>query len=533
MGASAAPDVPESFWRGASLAVMLVAAFVRFYALEMNPLHHDEGVNGWFLTRLVREGVYNYDPANYHGPTLYYFTLVPAFLMEKLGTGMTTFMLRAVTGLFGLAIVWLVLKLRRHLGTIGALASAALIAVSPGAVYQSRYFIHETLFVFFTLAIVVAVVRYYERGRTLDIMLAFASAALLFATKETAFISVGVLALAYGVAEGWTRLAGRMGWSADGERNMETRRGIGMREWVGREFEEGGLARFGGATQLGLLVLGGLALFVLINVLFYSSFFTYSKGVAASLETFKIWAKTGSEAHAKPFDTYLAWLQQEEAPIYVLALLGSVWALLRGGSRFHIFACAWAFGLLAAYSIVSYKTPWLSLNFVVPMAMAGGLAVQWAYERGGRSQVGRRLVLACVASGLAVSSYQMVVLNFYRYDDDKYPYVYAHTRREFLQLTGEVERLARRTGAGAKTPVAVASPDYWPLPWYLRDYKSVGFLGTVQKYTEPIVIGNESQQAQLQTLLADTHAQVGALYPLRPGVNLVLFARRDLLSPRK
>jgi uncharacterized protein (TIGR03663 family) len=334
------------------------------------------------------------------------------------------------------------------------------------------------------------------------------------------------------VAEAWTRLARAMGWARrDGERNAG-RRGIGMRESLAEEFEPDALARFGGATQVGLLVLGGLALFVLINVLFYSSFFTYSKGVAASLETFKIWAKTGSEAHAKPFDTYLAWLQQEEAPVYVLAVLGSVWALLRARSRFAIFAGAWAFGLLAAYSIVSYKTPWLSLNFIVPMAIAAACAVEWAYQWAGRSQVWRGVVLACVAAALAVSIYQMVVLNFYRYDDDRYPYVYAHTRREFLQLLGEVERLARRTETGARTPIAVASPDYWPLPWYLRDYKSVGFLGNVQQFTEPIVIGNESQQVQLQAMLGATHAQVGTLYPLRPGVNLVLFARRDLL-PRQ
>ena len=508
---------------------MLVAAFVRLYALEINPLHHDEGVNGWFLTRLVREGVYNYDPANYHGPTLYYFALVPAFFLEKLGTGMTTFAVRAVPALFGLATVWLVLRLRRYIGTVGALTAAALIAVSPGAVYQSRYFIHETLFIFFTLGIVYAALRYYETGRTLHLLLAFASAALLFATKETAFISVGVLALAYGVAEGWTRLARALGWTRDEETQGDAR-GARRRSTFGDERREGKmLARFGGATQVGLLVVGGLALFVLINVLFYSSFFTYAKGVSAALETFKIWAKTGTEAHAKPFDTYLSWLQQEEAPIYVLALVGSVWALLRGRNRFAVFAGAWAFGLLLAYSIVKYKTPWLSLNFVVPMAIVGGYAVQWLYERAGSSEVWRAVVLSLAALAVAVCLYQMVVLNFYKYDDDSYPYVYAHTHREFLRLMGEVEQLSRRTGTGKKTPIAVASPDYWPMPWYLRDYKSVGFLGNVQKFTEPIVIGNQSQQEQLQTMLGETHEQVGALYALRPGVNLVLFARRDLL----
>ena len=43
--------------------------------LALKPLHHDEGVNGFFLTNLFRDGVYKYDPANYHGPTLYYIAL--------------------------------------------------------------------------------------------------------------------------------------------------------------------------------------------------------------------------------------------------------------------------------------------------------------------------------------------------------------------------------------------------------------------------------------------------------------------------
>src|SRR2546430_1925562 len=42
------------------------------------------------------------------------------------------------------------------------LAGAAVLAVSPGMVYNSRYFIHEMLFVFFTLGIVVAALRFYE-----------------------------------------------------------------------------------------------------------------------------------------------------------------------------------------------------------------------------------------------------------------------------------------------------------------------------------------------------------------------------------
>jgi len=74
--------------------------------------------------------------------------------------------------------------MRKRIGTIGALSGAGLIAISPGAVYLSRYFIHESLFVFFTLGIVVAALKFYDSGRAAYLILASISAALMVATKE-------------------------------------------------------------------------------------------------------------------------------------------------------------------------------------------------------------------------------------------------------------------------------------------------------------------------------------------------------------
>ena len=159
--------ISERTWFIAAVAILLIAAVLRLYDLDLVPLHHDEGVNGNFLTRLVREGAYRYDPQNYHGPTIYYFAaFFPWVLRFLFGTaaqdkyGLNTITIRLVPALFGLATVWLVLLLRRHLGWIGSLAAALLLAISPGAVYLSRYFIHEPLFVFFTLGLVVAALKY-------------------------------------------------------------------------------------------------------------------------------------------------------------------------------------------------------------------------------------------------------------------------------------------------------------------------------------------------------------------------------------
>jgi predicted membrane-bound mannosyltransferase len=65
------------------------------------------------------------------------------------------------------------------------------------------------------------------------------------------------------------------------------------------------------------------------------------------------------------------------------------------------------------------------------------------------------------------------------YDDDRNPYVYAQTRREFLQL--DAINMIARSGAGTQTSIAVMSPDYWPLPWYLRDYAKAGYYGRISE----------------------------------------------------
>jgi uncharacterized protein (TIGR03663 family) len=503
-------------WLIASACVLLAAAILRLVALGLKPMHHDEGVNGFFLINLMRQGVYHYDPGNYHGPTLYFLTLPLAYVADKLHV-LDSWVLRLVTAAFGVGTVWLVLALRRYVGVIGALAAGALIAVSPACVFYSRYFIHEALFVFFTLGIIVAALRFYETGAPAYLLLASASAAMLFATKETAFISIGVLGLAWLVAYLWVLLAG------------------GGRA---RDRAPSGLAKFASGGDAALSVAGALALFVFLWVLFYSSFFTYSKGVFwDSFKAFDIWSKTGMSAfHEKPLGTYVKWLIEEESPILLLACAGAAFALFeRRKNRFAVFACAWAFGLLAAYSLISYKTPWLVLSFVVPMCVAGGYCVQRLAQRG---HVWRTAALALLGVAVAVCLYQTVVLNFLKYDDDSYPYVYSHTRREAVELIREVERAGGR--AGTKEPgVSVVSPEYWPLPWYFRDNTRVGYTSTVSTYYDPqttlMVIGrksetaSEDQSAKLRTVLGAGYVEVGT-YSLRPGVELVLFERRDIAS---
>jgi uncharacterized protein (TIGR03663 family) len=521
--------IPENAWRIGVIVIFLIAAGLRLYDLNLVPLHHDEGVNGNFLVRLVREGYYQYDPENYHGPTLYYFSaLIPWTVKLLFGSsardtyGLTTVNIRLVTVIFGIATIGLVFLLRRRLGTVATLAAGLMLAVSPGVVYLSRYFIHETLFVFFTLGIVVAGVKLYDERSLSYLILAGASAALLFATKETAMISAGVLIIALALTLVYMRLTNKPFRPSGRRRAIESGGFSGFVEELGGTFNVG--------YYLGLALIAFLALYLL----FYSSFLTNNKGISDSLQTFAVWTRTGRSAHVHDASTYLIWLVRQEAPLLFLGAIGAGIIVLKPKNSLALFCALWAFGLFAAYSLIPYKTPWLMLNFVVPLALIAGYAIQAIYELD-HGQL--RLVSVIFLVAIGIATYQSIDLNFINYDNDdqKYVYVYAHSKRELLDLVNQVEAIAKENN-GPATGITIVSPDYWPLPWYFRNFSRVGYFGRMAASSEPIIIANENQKEEVEKNFGELYRQVpsksqGGSFELRPGVKLLLYVRRSGFLP--
>jgi predicted membrane-bound mannosyltransferase len=73
--------------------------------------------------------------------------------------------------------------------------------------------------------------------------------------------------------------------------------------------------------------------------------------------------------------TYVLWLLREEAPIFILAAIGTGMALIQRRNRSAVFAGIWAFVLLAAYSVIPYKTPWVLLNIIIIVPRASPVAL--------------------------------------------------------------------------------------------------------------------------------------------------------------
>lgn len=518
---SSNPDLSQNVWRLAGAVALIAAGLLRLLSLTEKPLHHDEGVNGFFLTALFRHGFYRYDPANYHGPTLYYFGLLTTTLNSLVygKYGLSTFAIRLVPALFGIGIVWLILRLRRHLGAFGSIAAALLVAVSPGFVFFSRYFIHEIPFIFFTLALIAAVMRFRETSKPKYLMWASVSAALLFATKETSIITVAVLLLAHACTSLYMGLRTKFASvSVDGRPRAEKAALASKDEIAGRD-----------SRKLRNQWIAATAIFVAVYVLFYSSFFTnFPQGVFDSVRTFGYWGRTGVTQYLSPWYTHLDWLAQEELPVLAPGGLGIVAALYQARSRFAVFSAFWAMGITAAYSLVPYKTPWLAINILLPLAIMAGYLLGQGFEFGTR--IHGRLVQGAAILGLlaavAFGSYQAVDLSFFRYDDDSIHYVYAHTRRDFLLMIDEIESLASRNPAGKNIGISVMSPEHWPLPWYLRDYPGAAYWGRVTPGSEPIIIALDSQSPEIEKSMGVLYRRFHT-YELRPGNLLVLYLRHD------
>jgi uncharacterized protein (TIGR03663 family) len=435
--------------------------------------------------------------------------------------GLTTFNVRLITVLFGLGTIVLVFLLRRRLGTVATLAAGLLLAVSPGAVYLSRYFIHESLFVFFTLGIVVACVWFYDTQRPGYLVPAGACAALLFATKETAMISAGVLIIALALTVVYMRFTRKP--AVPGKRNIQSG------GWRGYIDEIGGTA-----NVLPALATAVIAFFA-VYLLFYSSFLTNNKGIMDSLQTFAVWSRTGATAHVHPATMYLTWLVRIESPLLFLGATGAAIVVLKPKNSFALFCALWAFGLIAAYSLIPYKTPWLMLNFVLPLALISGYAIQAIYDMD-NGQL--RLASAVLLVAVSVATYQSIDLNFVNYDNDntKYVYVYAHTRRGMLDLVNQVEQIAKENSGGL-TGITIVSPDYWPLPWYFRNFSRVGYFGRMAASNEPLIIANVNQKEVVESKFGQFYRLVPSKdsdgsFELRPGVRLLLYVRRPGVGPQ-
>lgn len=505
----------------------MIALALRLPRLTQRPMHTDEAVHAIKFGSLLEKGLYRYDYNEYHGPTLNYLTLIPAWLSSSHKiTEISETTLRIVPVFFGVILILLLLLLIEGLRWQALIFTALLTAISPAFVYYSRYYIQEMLLVCFTFGAIAAGYRYAKSKSIKWALITGLFLGLMHATKETCIIAYGSMALALL----FMLLTGRKELGAP----LNTVKKIKIWHFVAL------------CTAV-----------ISVSALFYSSFLTNPNGILDSLKTYSIYLQRAGhkEVHIHPWYYYLkmiCYYRITDGPVWseililILAGIGIVVSIekkwMTHNINFHLyrFIAFYTIIMTLIYSFIPYKTPWSMLSFLHGMILMAGMGA-FALIKLQTKFIIRLFFVVALGTGITHLVWQSYQANYKYSANPVNPYVYAHTSPDVFKIKQRVEEVAQASPYGNNLYIEVICPgdDYWPLPWYMRAFPNVGWWNKVDVTVPaaPIIIASPHVESDLMHKLYEipSPGQKNLYLPLfdsytelRPQVELRGYIVKDL-----
>ncbi|MCE9520296.1 MAG: TIGR03663 family protein [Verrucomicrobia bacterium] len=541
-------------WRLMLLLLILAGSLGWLYRsseLAKRPMHTDEAILGIKTIELLKTGRFQYDPHDYHGPLLHYSTKWIGSLLGWSPDTINEEQLRLATAIYGLALILIPLLLGDVLTRTGAVFAALFIAVSPMMCFYSRYYIMETPLVFFCGLFIASLWRWSQSQNKLWLLIAGVSLGAMHTAKETFVLNIAAMAVAYVVA----------GFIGGGFTSSHT----------GYSFSD--TRRASGRTLCWIMV---PLIGILTSVAFYSNGFQDWSQVRDSILTYQsYWQRSGGAGHEKPWHYYLTLLfwnpnalkTWTEALMGVLAVIGFISALLDLNRPSHhrtflVFLGVYVFGLLAIYSAIPYKTPWAVLAVDHAFALLAGAGAAALFRMSKLYMFKFAFGVALMAGIYNLCQQTSLAIDFNKEPLARYsahelnPYVYSHTTNRVLVLSKFIHDLAALHPEKNDMPVQVIESGYgWPLGWYLRDLKQVGYYKSLPDKMAPtsVILADIALHDEILSRLAPKAAPIieddpnfiGPLQPpappapvfiyqtdeacnLRPGVLLTVLVEKNL-----
>ena len=321
----------------------VIALGLRLLSLGERPLdavEANQALSAWqFVSGQEMGGLGYYSPLMFLGNVLT-FTLFDA----------SSFSARLVPVLFGMVLVITPVLYRRFLGRWGALLGSVFLAISPTAVYYSRYLSGEIAVIACALLMLGLKMRFVEDHDVKALDGAVIAGALILTAGPGAysFLAVGLvftIALVVGV---------RLGRSGEvWDKMTEARRVLGAHRGIGGRL---------------------LLLFVLTVLLVGTCLLTNFPGFQMVIDQFSVWtAQMGPVGGGLPWYHHFLLLLLYEPLILVFAVAGIILALVHR-NIWTTFLVFWGVAAPYAYTFFGGKSSGDLLLVLGPLALLSGLA---------------------------------------------------------------------------------------------------------------------------------------------------------------
>ena len=445
-------------------AILVLGLIVRFIALGERAFHHDESQDAYFSYLFRQSGDYEYNPL-LHGPFRFYLTALMYVVF-----GDTDFTARLAPALMGAAMIPMCWGLRNLLGRQAALIAAIFFAFGPSFLYFSRFAREDIYFASLSLALVVVIWRGIEQPRKYHPALIGVLLALLFATKETTFISLFVMGTFFMfcfLIPDWRRQIVRAltvpGWDGWG--------------WF-------------------------VAAFAIVFSLLFTTFLTHPSGLKTGVvDGLDYWlgqheVRRGGE----PWEFYSWILVTIEWPMLILGTIGAV-SLWKRNSMFAAFLVWYFFLSLAVYSWAGEKFAWLVLHPLLPVILLAGVGLQAIWHARGAVKAGGLAFAGVALLYVFLSSWWV---NHDRGADPREFLVSTQSSVQVKQVADQVQALADSRGP-TQPPLTVtvdsAEGATFPYAWYFRHLSS-GYIDYQQTIAEPptadVLILTDASKARME-----------------------------------
>lgn len=491
------------WWMG-WITILTGGAWMRFHDLASRPFHADEAVNGLKLAELRECGIALYDPLHYHGNTLW--LLSDGFLRlhpRADHTNPSESDLRSFSSLAGWLLLLIPLACRKSIGNTLSLTWGLILAGSPALLAINRTYIHESLFILCAITGIACMEKMPRSKHPLSWAIAGGVFwGLVASTKE----SWPLVLLCLGIGRGTTRLF--LG------RDQETS-GFGLRV----------------TTRIWTWAIGAA---LLTAIAMYSSWGSHPPGILDAFRTFFIYEN--DPGHSKPWYYFLNLLfgsnrlgRWPTAEILLIPfMIAGCHAISRDVRRqpSHLSWAIASVAMIGIHSLIPYKTPWLMALPFVGIAFVCSIGVKWLLE----SKVPRKLAIILLLSSSCLWVWSGFRSSHILPDHRTNRHAYSPTSPDLIKMIERIESIASLHPDRKSIPIEIINPEnfnYWPLPWYLRDYKRTAWRNTIpEQIMAPIVIAPVTLKEALSERL--TVKYIAEMRGLRSGEILELKIREDL-----